>query len=265
MKANRTTGHVHICGAPRSGTTLLVELMRTCYEWDWAPEIETSLLESVKHRTGRRLTKTPGRGNHVRTILRDPRVWLVYCQRDPRDIVCSRHGLAPDLYWANLRQWRNMRNKIVKLSNHPRLIVVRYEDLVRNPDEIQRTLGEQIPWLGQTARFSDCHTVAAPSLQSLEAMGGLRPVDTAGIGRWRRRLPRVAGQVLQHGSIARELIEDGYEKDEAWMGEVARVVPDLSPGYWPEHVPLCRRIKRTMTAGFDIVRLALHQEVDRFR
>lgn len=256
--------HIHICGPPRSGTTLLMELMRSCFVWDWAPETETSMLVPSQHLSGRCLTKKPAGGNYARCFLRDPHKWLIYCQRDPRDIVCSRHGMAPDLYWANLRQWRNLRCKITKLSANPKLIVIRYEELVRNPNKVQQDLCEQIPWLQQTALFTDYQKLSNPSLQSLRAMRGVRRIKTLSIGRWHQHLPRLAGQLLQHGPITKELIEDGYEKDEAWIKELADIEPDLSPSKFPDHHTLCQSIKIKMKVGTDLVKFALCRQIDKF-
>lgn len=257
--------HIHICGPPRSGTTLLMELMRSCFVWDWAPETETTMLVLSRHQSGRCLTKKPLEGNYARCFLRDPHKWLIYCQRDPRDIVCSRHGKVPDRYWANLRMWRNLRCKIAKLSANPRLIVVRYEELVRNPNKMQQTLCEQIPWLKQTALFADYQKHSNPSSQSLRAMRGARRVNTLSIGRWHQHLPRLAGQILQHGPITKELIEDGYEKDEAWIKELADIEPDLSPSRWPDHLSLRQSIKNKRKEGTVLVKYVLCPLIEKFR
>jgi hypothetical protein len=45
----------------------------------------------------------------------------------------------------------------------------------------------------------------------------------------------VAGQIRRHGSISADLIEFGYEKDDAWERELEDVEPDLEPSHWPEH------------------------------
>lgn len=256
--------HLHIFGPPRSGTTLMLELMRTCYDWDWAPEKETSVAAAPLRRTGRCLTKTPGRGNHIRSILLNPNIWLIYCQRDPRDIVCSRHGLAPDKYWANLAQWRQLRRRALANRHHPRLIIVQYEQLVRSPNQIQQQINARISWLRQTATFSQYQKTAKPSQQSLEAMRGLRPIETSGIGRWKQNLPRLAGQLQIHGDITGELIEDGYETNNAWLKALEAVTPDLSPGYWSEKPTIRQYWRRKRIISQDIAHLVGKHIVQKF-
>lgn len=173
--------------------------------------------------------------------------------------------MAPDLYWANLRQWRNLRCKIAKLSANLRLIIVRYEELVRNPNKVQQALCEQIPWLKTNAAlFTDYQKHSKPSLQSLRALHGVRQVNTLSIGCWRQHLPRLAGQLLQHGPITKELIEDGYEKDEAWIKELADIEPDLSPSKCPDHHSLRQYIKIKMKVGTDLVKFDICRQINKF-
>ena len=256
---NNRFKHLHIIGAPRSGTTLLLELLRTCYDWDWVPEIETRVVDAPLRRTGLCLTKNPGRGNHVKTILQNRNMWLLYCQRDPRDIICRRHGLAPDKYWANLAQWRSARRELNRIRNHPHLIIINYEQLVTRPDEIQNQINHQIDWLVQTALFSEFQKTASPSSQSLKAMRGLRPIDEAGIGRWCNNLPRVVGQIELHGDITDELIRDGYETDATWLQILDGVTPDLSAGYWPDKTGLSVKLRSRAFIYRDVLKLFIKQ------
>jgi hypothetical protein len=123
-----------------------------------------------------------------------------------------------------------------RLAKHRRFLLIRYEDLVRDPDRIQALLAARMRFLRPTARFSEFHHIASPSAKSLAALGGLRSIDTAGIGRWRRHLPRIAGQLVIHGPITRDLIEFGYEADDRWLHLLDGVEPDLTPSFWPETI-----------------------------
>ena len=137
--------HIHITGAARSGTTLLMELMRSCYEWDWAPENETPVAGAVEQRSGRSLSKSPTGGIDLRAFLLHPESWLLFCQRDPRDVVCSRHKNKPEVYWSNLMMWKWMYRNQIRLQGHPRVMIIRYESLVEKPDRIQREIEKALP------------------------------------------------------------------------------------------------------------------------
>ena len=231
---------VHIIGAPRSGTTLMLELMSNGFRFTAISKREVSLLEYPHGfpEDSTVCTKNPQDHRLVSTLIdRDEQQWFISMVRDPRDIVCSRHGFHPEVYWANLRQWRAWLDNTRPYRTHPRMIEIRYEDLVRSPDEVQQEIAARLPFLPVRNAFSEFHKFAKPSDQSLNAMGDVRPVSDASVGRWKSNLARLAGQLQVHGSVSAELIEFGYETDEKWLGLLEGIEPDTSPGHWPEFIP----------------------------
>jgi hypothetical protein len=114
-----------------------------------------------------------------------------------------------------------------------------------------------MPFLVRRADFADFHRHARPSEKTIEALGGVRPVDTSSIGAWRQHKPRLAGQLALHGPITRELIELGYEVDDGWLKELDGVVPDTRPSRFPEHSTFKRRFDRTMERYVATLRYAL--------
>jgi hypothetical protein len=254
---------VHIIGPPRSGTTLMLELMAIGFRFTEVAKKERSLLaerDPKERRLRRRMaavasrlvafrpragegpsvpclcTKCPVDHRLVPYVLeKADDVWFISMVRDPRDVVASRHGKRPDVYWANLQQWREWAEDTRLYRSHPRLVEVRYESLVEDPDAVQDRIAARLPFLAKAWPFSGFHEVADPSRQSLEAMRSLRPVDASSVGSWRRHLPRLAGQLALHGSIQPELVEFGYEADDSWQRRLDGVEPDTSPGRWADH------------------------------
>jgi len=226
---------IHIVGAPRTGTTLMLELMVTGFEIDGYASEETSVLTYPQREFRVLLTKNPRDHAAVVPLLAlDPEQWFIFMLRDPRDMLVSRHGRAPDRYWSGLNPWRAAWRNIADVRQHSRLKVVRYEDLVAAPDVVQTQIAEFLPFLRTRARFSEFHRHSRPSRQSAEAMGPLRPIDGDSVGAWRRHKPRVVAQIQRHGPISQDLIDAGYERDDAWLQELEGVEPDRSPGFWPE-------------------------------
>lgn len=209
---------IHIIGSsPRSGTTLLAEAMSTCFRIDAHCPHEESLARRPPIDHGVYLSKQPGEILSVRWPLAvDPDLHVICMIRDPRDVCISRHGSAPDIYWCGMRYWRLFLRHRRWLSRHPRVLCIRYEDLVRNPDAIQDRIASFLPFLEMRHRFSDYHRVAIPSEGSMKALRGLRPIRGASIGGWMRDARRVKQQIAIHGSISGSLIELGYETDGAW-------------------------------------------------
>ncbi len=223
------TQRIHIVGvSPRTGTTLLAECMVACFNIDGHEPHESPL---VRLRAGKRvyLTKRPGDLQSVAPRLAiDPHFHVICLMRDPRDVVVSRHGKDRSRYWVPLRVWKQRMPLLRALATHPRFTVIKYEDLVREPDQVQRQVMERLQFLKATRPFSTFHGAAAPSSDSLNALGALRPFDVASIGRWRQQLPRLKGQLERHGPIGDALIECGYETDREWLHELDGVAADQS-------------------------------------
>ncbi len=68
----------------------------------------------------------------------DPELFVICMVRDPRDAVVSKHGKAPDRYWAGLRYWNTYISCWRRVHEHPRFITIRYEDFSSAPDKTQR-------------------------------------------------------------------------------------------------------------------------------
>jgi hypothetical protein len=231
--------HIHIvaCG-PRTGTTLLGEMMGACLNIDVRCAHERSLLAPPPHAGRIYLSKHSGEaGIALRELERRSTLCVIYVLRDPRDSIVSRHSLDPHRYWAGLNFWKHLSPVGRLLEWQPRVATVRYEDLVTAPDKTQEKLLEFFPFLKKNAAFSEYDRAAVPSQPALRALGGLRPVSASSIGNWQRHLPRVAGQLLRHGSLTADLVEHGYEINGDWTEQLCRVEPDMSQSYWSEGWP----------------------------
>jgi hypothetical protein len=125
---------IHVVGAgPRTGTTLLAECMVSCFAIDAFEPHEASLCRHKKN-VGIYLTKNPVDLHIVSPrLLIDRHLHVIAMLRDPRDVIVSRHRNDPKRYWAPLRFWKRHAQVIRRLRHHRRFILVRYEDLVRNP------------------------------------------------------------------------------------------------------------------------------------
>jgi hypothetical protein len=118
---------------------------------------------------------------------------------------------------------------------------------------------KKMSFLVKRDKFSNFHELAHPSGQSLDALGGIRPISPSRIGNWHNHLPRVAGQLQIHGSITQDLIEYGYEKNDTWEKELEGIEPDLSPSHWPEHLSKAEMRLRTRGKYLGIVPYILGQ------
>lgn len=216
--AKREGLHIHIVGcSPRSGTTLLQELMVTCFEIDHFCEHERSLFKEEIHQDGITCTKHPREILYVGGALRVNRnLHVIYIVRDPRDVIVSRHANSPGLYFTGLDFYLRADRYAAKLADHSRFVVVRYEDLVKSPDAMQEYIEQRLPFLKRKHRFSEFHLYAEVSTDSSQALNGVRAPSAEGIGKWRHHLPRVSAQFKKFPDGVEVLIRHGYEPDVEW-------------------------------------------------
>lgn len=144
---------LHIVGSsPRSGTTLLFELISACFDIEKIGDHEVSLFHAPRGVTGPMVSKKPTDLVHASRVLRwDKNLHVIYMQRDPRDIIVSEHGSRPGEYWCDFDVWRRNQRFRDKLGQHPRLFECRYETLVCNPDAEQERLAKAFPFLRMPA------------------------------------------------------------------------------------------------------------------
>lgn len=213
---------IHIVGcSPRSGTTLLHEMMISCFDHDYHCDHEISLFrcnEDVLTQPGVAITKHPHQVVVAKGALKgNPDLHFIYLRRDPRDVIVSKHRNTPGQYFSNLRLWKRFEKIAEKLENHPRFLAITYESLVRSPDQAQKKIAKRFPWLKEKNRFSAFPDYATPSRSSTISLNGLRPVSASSIGRWKEHPQRVANQIKIHGPINNWLINNNYEEDSEWL------------------------------------------------
>ncbi len=252
--------HIHIVGClPRSGTTLLTELMINCFEIDGFTEHEYSIFKPYPRDYQILCTKKPNDIKRVGLPLRiNPNLHVIYVLRDPRDTISSRshqRNNQEKKIWGNLGIWLKHHRIAENLQENPRFITLRYEDLVRDPDKTQDFIQGKLPFLKKRINFSDFHKVAKPSEKSAAALGGARPISTSSIGSWRSHKPYIKAQLEKYSNedddFAKILVKLGYEKDNAWLNELSGIEADNSEeppnkksrlkGLWIQFFTLPRR------------------------
>ncbi|GAB1391902.1 hypothetical protein MASR1M60_00650 [Rhodocyclaceae bacterium] len=219
---SKSRKHIHIVGcSPRSGTTLLQEMMVPCFRIDHYCEHERSLFKEAPYPEGIACTKQPREVMYAELAMRvDPDLYFIYMQRDPRDVCVSSHGNRPGAYYTDLGLYLRASQYANAIDGHPRFIRIRYEDLVRHPDAVQQALMQRLPFLEYRHPFSEYYQHARVSDQSLKAMHNLRPPDTRSIGKWKNHLERVAEQVAAFPAVLDEIRRHGYEPDDRWLEQL---------------------------------------------
>ena len=94
---------------------------------------------------------------------------------------------------------------------------------------------EHMSFLVKKATLSRFHQITYLTIDSFDALRGVRPISCVSVGKLRNHLPRVAGQLQLHGPITKDLIVFGYETDDLWHRELSGVDPDIAESHWPDY------------------------------
>jgi hypothetical protein len=241
--------HLHIVAcSPRSGTTLLHEAMVTCFKVDkhYDHEVRFNLVDAEDGQIV--VTKRPKDTMYMPDVIDDPELFVVYVMRDPRDVIVSRHGKNKDMYYSNIRLWRELHAYARQIASHDRFLQVGYEEFVSDPDAVQGQIAAKFPWLETLHKFSEYHEYANVSEKSKLAMNDVRPIAPTSVGKWKNNLGRIKGQQITHGSLTPDLIECGYESSDEWEQVLEGVEPDFSRSRYPEKVYFWSRISQRINA-----------------
>ena len=220
---------IHIVGCPRSGTTLLLELMGSCFEVTERSQFEFSIFKSFSAIRGVVVSKQPTDIVHLPPLIQfDPKLYVIHIIRDPRAVVASKHKAIKG-YFSNYRIWKECETASRRLSGHPRFLQIHYEDLATDPDRIQQRISQAFPFLKCRHRFSEFADYAKPGKTAIDALNGLRSVDAASICKWHQHLPRVKAQLLRFPVLQEDLEYYGYESDSRWQLMLDGVEPQQFP------------------------------------
>ncbi len=243
---------LHIVGCPRSGTTLLMELITTCFDSSGFCDHETSIFNPPDISSGDLyISKQPNDIKQIHHIFpRDQNLHIIYLGRDPRAVITSKHRETPGQYFCNYRVWSECDRAAGRYEGEPRFLRLRYEDMVANPDQLQLAITSQFKFLNQKYRFSEYRQHASPSEQATRAMHGLREVDQRSLDKWREHLPRIAEQLARHPVLTDDLVRLGYEDDQQWLSLLQGVEPQVYPCRYPERRPVLKEWERSLRVYF---------------
>ena len=209
-----------ICGSPRSGTTLMNELMR-CFSGLYVMNREEHALRFPYLVFNKEyiVTKHPLDFYHFNEIidkLNDP--VIIFMLRDPRDVVVSKHFKNKNHYLVEFPLWESAINSY-ELLNYDKKILINYEELVRDPLAIQKLLADKLG-LEVASSFTDFYLSVDKRHKDIKSLGGVRPIDQGNIGKYANdeHHERIKEQISSYPIMSDYLIKYGFENDREWEG-----------------------------------------------
>tara|TARA_B110000444_G_C18839746_1_gene598124 strand:- start:1998 stop:2768 length:771 start_codon:yes stop_codon:yes gene_type:complete len=236
---------LHIVGCPRSGTSLLMELIATCYRNNGFCEHEMSIFEPVPQVVDLYISKQPSDIKHIEHIFfDDPKLFIIYLSRDPRSVITSKHEDNSKQYFCNYRIWKNCDNAAQHYQGHSRFLSLKYEDLVGKPDKCQNKISKHFTFLLEKHLFSKFEQFASPSIQAARAMNGLRAINTKSIDRWQQHLPRLKEQIENNSTLSKDIKRLGYETNDDWMHILDTINSEKLPCRYPDRASFFKDLEK---------------------
>ena len=186
----KDTKPIYIMGCARSGTWLLTGIMSTFKNVSvLSKEVPVEYFGLVQ--SGRPALVLKRDAQAYETIeANPPQIFIIFIVRHPFDVLTSIHPQARRnrgrLYYVTPGRWlgETMALKWLVDSDRPRTKIVRYEDLVSDPNKIQSEIAAFAELQLETPA-TEFYTTFKPSSKIVEIMHGLRSPELTSVERWR--------------------------------------------------------------------------------
>lgn len=218
--------HIIICGFPRAGTTLLQMMLENAYPGARRFGCEVGAWRAATYAFRNHplmLSKVPhdvARLDAVRNFYagRSAKAKIIVVIRDPRNVLTSRRNFnGVTRYCVDAARWRHHYQHVRRNMNAPDVLVVRYENMVRDVDleqsRIEAFVGEKI-----SHPFRAFHEIERADFD-MAPLNGLRPVESSLLQRWRapEHRARIEQMLSELHELRDALVELGYEQDHHWQ------------------------------------------------
>jgi len=183
---------IYVMGCGRSGTWLLAGLFATYADLEMVPQelgVEYFGLYTTKKKI---LLLKRDYAAHLRIEQIPACIEIVYIIRHPFDVLTSHNPATKRIYHIEPYRWLNEILALQYLldSKRDHATIVKYEDLVQEPHNSQGFIAERLK-LGINHPIEMLDKVFQPDAGTINAMHGLRPIDTNSIGKHKKDLAKI--------------------------------------------------------------------------
>lgn len=186
LDADNPVNRIFLMGCGRSGTWLLTAVMTSFAETAILPkELSVEYFGMLKASTPNFVLKRDWRSYETAEAI-PPSIRIIHIVRHPYAVLTSSNPMEARRYYNTPGRWLGemMALKFMMDSGRPGLTVVRYEDLVNDPEKVQSAIaaanGLSIATTPQEAMLN----FRAPP-EADKAMHGVRPIDRVSLNRYR--------------------------------------------------------------------------------
>lgn len=184
---------LYVMGCGRSGTWLLTALFATFADVDIVAS-ELPVTDFARLATDRRVLILKRHDNAYQTVEKiPPSIGIAMIVRHPFAVLTSHNPTTRRKYHIDPDRWLGEMLALQYLVDTKRreTTIVRYEDLVADPEATQALLGNQFGLTVQHAA-GDVHKVFNASPEAISAMHGLRPIDAGSVESYRQSAEKMS-------------------------------------------------------------------------
>lgn len=178
---------IYVMGCGRSGTWLLAGLFATYTDLEIIPR-ELSVEHFGLYTTKKKVLLLKRDHAAYAWIERIPScIEIVYIIRHPFDVLTSHNPATKSIYHIEPYRWLNEILALQYLldSKRDHTTIIKYEDLVQEPHNSQTFIAGKLK-LGISHPVEMLDKVFQPGTGTINAMHGLRPIDTNSIGKYKK-------------------------------------------------------------------------------
>lgn len=214
-----TSNKILITGCPRSGTTLMGQLVAHGFSNVIFLPNERKILEFTElvpedHWV---VAKRARDASILRECV-EQGFWVIWMTRDPRDVVVSIYSGDKNRFRVDFPRWYLSQQRVARIAGYSKLLMVSFEKLLKDPETLQIMIENSIG-LKRIRSFNECwrYFDTFETNPNIKALNSVRPMDSSVIGGWKRFQDRITKTVELYPEILDCLIDLGYETDRLWL------------------------------------------------
>ena len=185
LDAAKSTNRIFLMGCGRSGTWLLTTLM-SCFD---DTEVVASELPveafGLRETASATLVIKRRWDSYTRVDAIPDAIHILYIMRHPFDVLTSHNPVTGKKYHVSPQRWLGEVAALRRLldSGRERVLIVTYEDLVREPDSTTMKIADSFDLAVRKLPSQAIATADLPA-EAVSAMRGLRPISSASVARY---------------------------------------------------------------------------------
>ena len=120
----------------------------------------------------------------LESLHKNPCVKVIWMLRHPLDVLTSVHGNEPEKFYVEPQRLIRSLELYKKFRDEPQVLTVRYEELVSNPQAVQKKIADAFG-LEPVRSFDESYKYFSKFKEDVNALRSIRPIDPNSLNKWK--------------------------------------------------------------------------------